>query len=100
MTSSRNTSEIQTKEEAKNHPKSNIILKALGIEAEVYPDIFLLEKKKTDKVLLCTDGLSGMVSDEEILNVISKFNKKHACGELVRLAKENGGVDNITVVIG
>ena len=91
---------VLTKEEAKNHPKSNIILKALGIEPDVYPDIFLLEKKRNDKVLLCTDGLSGMVSDKEILDVISKFNKKNACSELVRLAKENGGVDNITVVIG
>lgn len=91
---------VLTKEEAKNHPKSNIILKALGIEPEVYPDIFLLEKKRTDKVLLCTDGLSGLVSDEEILDVMKRFNKKNACQELVRLAKEHGGTDNITVVIG
>lgn len=91
---------VLTKEEAKKHPKSNIILKALGLEADVYPDIFLLEKKKTDKVLLCTDGLTGMVSDEEILEVMAQFNKKNACAELVRLAKEHGGTDNITVVIG
>ncbi|MBP3448640.1 MAG: Stp1/IreP family PP2C-type Ser/Thr phosphatase [Clostridia bacterium] len=91
---------VITKEQAKNHPKSNIILKALGIEPEVYPDIFLLEKKRTDKILLCSDGLSGLVSDEEILEVMSKFNKKNACMELVRLAKEHGGNDNITVVIG
>ncbi|MBQ7950832.1 MAG: Stp1/IreP family PP2C-type Ser/Thr phosphatase [Clostridia bacterium] len=91
---------VLTKEEAKKHPKSNIILKALGLEADVYPDIFLLEKKKTDKVLLCTDGLTGMVSDEEILEVMAQFNKKNACAELVRLAKEHGGTDNVTVVIG
>ncbi len=91
---------VLTKEEAKKHPKSNIILKALGLESDVYPDIFILDKKKTDKVLLCTDGLTGMVSDEEILDVMTQFSKKNACAELVRLAKEHGGTDNITVVIG
>ena len=91
---------VLTKEEAKKHPKSNIIMKALGLEPNVYPDIFILDKKKTDKVLLCTDGLTGMVSDEEIHGVMTTFNKKNACAELVRLAKEHGGTDNITVIIG
>lgn len=91
---------LLTPEEAKFHPKSNIILKALGIETDLYPDIFMIEKKRTEKILLCTDGLTGMVSDNEISEIINRFNKKNACEELIRLANEHGGADNITVVIG
>lgn len=91
---------LLTPEEAKTHPKSNIILKALGIEADLYPDIFMIEKKRTDKILLCTDGLSGMVSDREIYEVMNRFSRKNSCNELVRLANEYGGADNITVVVG
>ncbi len=91
---------VLTPEEAKTHPKSNIILKALGIETDLYPDIFMIEKKRTDKILLCTDGLTGLVSDREILEVMNRLSRKNACEELVHLANEYGGTDNITVVIG
>ena len=89
-----------TPEEAKTHPRRNEILKALGIAPEVYPDIFLIDTKRTDKILLCTDGLTGTVSDEEVFHIVNKLSRKAACEELVRLANENGGPDNITVVIG
>ena len=90
---------IITEEEAKTHPRRNEILKALGIAPEVYPDIFSLEIIRTDKLLLCTDGLTSQVDDSEILSAVNKMSRKASCEELVRLANERGGPDNITVVI-
>ncbi len=90
---------VITPEEAKIHPRRNEILKALGIAPEVYPDIFLIDTEKTDKLLLCTDGLTGHVSDEEIFAVVNRYNRKVAVENLVKLANEYGGSDNITVVL-
>jgi len=90
---------VITPEEAKNHPRRNEILKALGIAPEVYPDIFCLDTEKTDKLLLCTDGLTSHVSDEEIFTLVNRYSRKAATEALVRLANENGGLDNITVVL-
>ena len=88
-----------TPEEAKSHPRRNEILKALGIAPEVYPDIFCLDTEKTDKLLLCTDGLTSHVSDEEIFTLVNRYSRKAATEALVKLANENGGLDNITVVL-
>lgn len=90
---------VITAEEAKIHPRRNEILKALGIAPEVYPDIFFLDTEKTDKLLLCTDGLTGHVSDEEILAIVNRYSRKAATEALVKLANEYGGSDNITVVL-
>ena len=90
---------VITPEEARIHPRRNEILKALGIAPEVYPDIFFLDTEKTDKLLLCTDGLTGHVSDEEILSVVNRYNRKVAVENLVKLANGYGGSDNITVVL-
>lgn len=88
-----------TAEEAKNHPRRNEILKALGIAPEVYPDIFVLDTQRTDKLLLCTDGLTSHVSDEEIFTIVNRYNRKAATEVLVKLANSYGGSDNITVVL-
>ena len=90
---------VITPEEAKSHPRRNEILKALGIAPEVYPDIFFLDTEKTDKLLLCTDGLTGHVSDEQILAVVNRYSRRAAVETLVKLANEYGGSDNITVVL-
>ncbi len=90
---------VITPEEAKTHPRRNEILKALGIAPEVYPDIFFLDTEKTDKLLLCTDGLTGHVSDAEIHAIVNRYNRKSAVDALVKLANEYGGSDNITVVL-
>ena len=90
---------VITPEEAKSHPRRNEILKALGIAPEVYPDIFFLNTEKTDKILLCTDGLTSHVSDEEIFNIVNRYSRKAATEALVKLANEYGGLDNITVVL-
>lgn len=88
-----------TPEEAKTHPRRNEILKALGIAPEVYPDIFPIEIQRTDKLLLCTDGLTEVVSDQEIFETVNRLSRQAACETLVRMANQNGGPDNITVVL-
>ncbi|MBO5407985.1 MAG: Stp1/IreP family PP2C-type Ser/Thr phosphatase [Clostridia bacterium] len=88
-----------TPEEAKIHPRRNEITKALGIAPEVYPDIFPIQVQRTDKLLLCTDGLTEVVSEQEIFETVNRLNRQTACDTLVRRANENGGPDNITVVL-
>ena len=75
-----------TEEEGRNHPKKNIITRALGTSKDVVVDIFKIEKNKFKVFLLCSDGLINEVSKEEIFNMVS-------------LAKEQGGRDNITVLL-
>ncbi len=88
-----------TPEEAKTHPRRNEIIKALGIAPDVFPDIFSIEVQRTDKLLLCTDGLTEVVSDQEIFETVNRLSRQAACEALVRMANQNGGPDNITVVL-
>jgi protein phosphatase len=88
-----------TEEEARVHPRRNEITRALGAEADVTPDFFMTELLPQDRVLLCTDGLCGELSDEEICRVVSRGeNLNSTCRMLVNSANANGGSDNITVV--
>ena len=87
-----------TKEEAYNHPKKNMLTKALGCTAFVEPDVMVKGFLKDDVVLMCTDGLTNMLRDNEISEII-KQNPKEACRALVNRANERGGYDNITAVI-
>lgn len=86
-----------TKEEAKHHPKKNMLTKALGCNAFVEPDVMVRGFQKEDTLVICSDGLTNMVSQEEILNLVIN-NFETAPKELVDLANQNGGVDNITVI--
>lgn len=89
-----------TADEAKNHPKKNEILKAVGIANGVFPDIFELSLKNSDKLLLCTDGLTNMVDDEKIAAIInSDADNETVLEELISEANKNGGADNITAVV-
>ena len=91
---------VITKEQAKNHPNKNVITRALGTEASVEPDIYTGFLTKDDTVLICTDGLTNMVSDETILGIIKDSDDASFISQkLVSLAKDNGGTDNITAVI-
>jgi len=87
-----------TKEEAYNHPKKNMLTKALGCTAFVEPDVMVKGFQKDDILLMCTDGLTNMVRENEICEII-KENPESACDVLVNKANENGGQDNITAVI-
>ncbi len=89
-----------TEEEGRNHPKKNVITRALGTNNVVKVDIFKIDINAYDKYLLCTDGLSNEVLKEEILREISDINDYNtACDKLVLLAKNRGGRDNITVLL-
>ena len=88
-----------TPEEAKTHPKRNVILQALGIQSQVDVAITLAELRRCDQIVLCSDGLSGKVDAEEIKEFLEKFEPKAACQGLVRMARERGGEDNITVIV-
>ena len=87
-----------TKEEAYNHPKKNMLMKALGCTAYVEPDVMVKGFIKDDILLMSSDGLTNMLKDEEIYNII-KENPELASEKLVQKANELGGYDNITVVI-
>jgi protein phosphatase len=87
-----------TREEAMHHPKKNMITKALGCTPYIEPDLRARAINKNDCILMCSDGLTNMVSEEEIYK-ITKENPSDAVNKLVMLANENGGYDNITVLI-
>jgi PPM family protein phosphatase len=92
---------ILTEDEAKTHPLKNVVTRALGGGASVAPDLREMEFFPGDAFLFCSDGLTTMLSDEEIRDCVAVDEKKNAealCQDLVDLANEKGGVDNITVV--
>lgn len=85
---------------ARNHPDKNIITRAIGARDYVEVDFFRLEWTPGDLVLLCSDGLTNMVEDEEIHRILHlKGSLKERAEELVRTANQNGGKDNISVII-
>ena len=87
-------------EEAKNHPDKNIITRAIGAKADVDVDFYEHRLKRGDIILMCTDGLSNMVEDEELFHIVQGSRDIVEAGEmLVEAAKENGGTDNIGVVL-
>ena len=87
-----------TKEEAYNHPKKNMLIKALGCSTFVEPDVMVKGFLKDDILLMCSDGLTNMLKDDKICEII-KQNSEQASKELVKKANEQGGYDNITAVI-
>lgn len=92
---------ILTEDEAKTHPLKNVVTRALGGGPSVSPDLREMEFLTGDAFLFCSDGLTTMLSDEEIRDSVAADEKKDAqvlCENLVALANDKGGVDNITVV--
>ena len=87
-----------TKEQAEHHPQKNMLMKALGCNAFVEPDVMVKGFLKDDILIMCSDGLSNMVDQQTIYEMASK-NIEQATKDLVQLAKDRGGYDNITVVI-
>ena len=87
-----------TKEEAYRHTKKNMLTKALGCVETVEPDVYTKTFIKDDIILMCSDGLTNMIREENIYEII-KQDKENAIENLVKQANDNGGLDNITVVI-
>ena len=88
------------REEARTHEKKNVITRAVGAMEKVEADFFEVELKDKDTVLLCTDGLSNMVTDERISQIVSSnVHTEEIARKLVEEANKNGGHDNITTVV-
>ena len=89
-----------TEGEAKNHPRKNVITRAIGTNSNVDVDVFKVDRHEYKAYLLCTDGLSNDVDEDEIWKKVIKSNDfDKACNELVEMAKARGGKDNITVLV-
>jgi len=90
-----------TESEAYQHPHRNILTRALGTERDVEIDLAQFNIKSGDLILLCTDGLYNLVTDEEILQEVNQNSSdlKRSVNQLVKIALERGGADNITVVL-
>jgi protein phosphatase len=87
-------------EEAKSHPDKNIITRAIGAKDDVDIDFYEYRLKKGDIILMCTDGLSNMVEDEEMLHIVKcSRDVVEAVEQLIERAKEHGGSDNIGVIV-
>ncbi len=94
------TDEIDRKD-ARFHPNKNIITRALGANTTVTPDYFEVELEKGDTVLMCSDGLTNMMEDNDIMDIVREYPEdlEMAAKTLVNKANENGGKDNISIVI-
>lgn len=89
-----------TPEMARTYPGKNFITRAIGTEPMVLSDIFHLELNKGDCLLLCSDGLSNMMDDQEILfEVVHGVNKQYCCQRLLDIAKNRGAPDNVTSIL-
>ncbi|WP_239254374.1 Stp1/IreP family PP2C-type Ser/Thr phosphatase [Listeria ilorinensis] len=89
-----------SKEAAQNHPRKNILLRALGVEGKVESDTFTLSFSNSDQLLLCSDGLTNMVPEEEMRAILnSKRTLAEKADAFINKANAYGGEDNITVLL-
>jgi len=88
-------------EDAENHPKKNQILQAIGIKPDVEPTVCEapIHPQKGDCFLLCSDGLNGMISDDEIKGLVDESNISESCQKLITAANNAGGKDNVTATL-
>ena len=88
------------REAARNHPDKNIITRAVGASGSVNVDFFEVPMKDTDTVLMCSDGLTNMIEDPDILRLLNSETELKAKAELlIKTANDNGGKDNIAVLL-
>lgn len=88
-----------TSEEARRHPQKNIITRAVGTDKNVAADVFEYDFAQGDVLIMCSDGLSTMLTDDEIYDIVNKEeNSRDTVRRLIDTAKEKGGIDNITVI--
>ncbi len=90
---------VITAAEAETHPRRNVILASLGSEGTPRIELFEVELQTGDQLLMCSDGLTGHVTDEEIGAVLAEHEPDEATAHLIALANERGGTDNISVII-
>ena len=90
---------ILTKEKAKKHPYRNVITRAVGTSSGIEVDVIRHEKKNGDIWLICSDGLHGMVEESELESALKTLPLEEAADHLLELALDNGGRDNISLVL-
>ena len=89
-----------TEEEARYHPQRSVITRALGSDPEMEPDIYELKVEPGDKLMLCSDGLSSMITDDSIAAImVTNPDPNECCNALVDEAIAAGGLDNVTVIV-
>jgi serine/threonine protein phosphatase PrpC len=91
-----------TDDQAESHPRKNQIMKALGIAADVQPELGArkLSPKTGDRILMCTDGLNGMINDKQIASILLQNMSREQCAQLlIKSALEHGGKDNVTATV-
>ena len=88
-----------TEEEARVHPDKNMITRAIGVSENVRIDYFEVDLKAGDSILLCSDGLTNMVTDEEIKRILQQAGPREAVDDLIERAILYGGTDNITAIV-
>jgi PPM family protein phosphatase len=88
-----------TREQARNHPRRNVILRALGSKGTVDVDTHIVDLMPNDIMLLCSDGLYNMVSHENISSILASFPVEEGGLRMMETAKQAGGFDNITIII-
>jgi serine/threonine protein phosphatase PrpC len=90
---------LLTDDQARTHAQRNVITRCLGTQADVDIDVFTEELEERDSLVLCTDGLSGLVSDDEIRRIVDQYVPQESVYHLIERANENGGPDNITAIV-
>ena len=89
-----------TPEEARSHPQKNLITRALGAEPEARTDLYEVELKSGEFLLLCSDGLSNLLTDQELLyEVLYGGTPESCCQRMLDIALSRGAPDNVTVVL-
>ncbi len=90
---------LLTEEQARTHAQRNVITRSLGTQPDVEIDLFREVLEDSDTLILCSDGLSGLINDEDMLNAVDQYMPQESVYHLVERANENGGPDNITAIV-
>lgn len=90
---------LLTEEQARSHAQRNVITRSLGTQPDVDVDAFTEQLEEGDFLVLCSDGLSGLISDDDLRTIVNQYQPQESVYHLVERANENGGPDNITVIV-
>lgn len=90
---------VLTKDQMQHHPQKNLLDRSLGVFPNLKVDVFSLSLNSKDIVLICTDGLTDALTDSEIQSILTTSSLSEAADQLISMANERGGLDNITVVL-
>ncbi len=90
---------LLTEDQARSHAQRNVITRCLGTQTDVEVDIFAEELEEGDSFVLCSDGLSGFISEDDIRAIVDQYVPQESVYHLIELANENGGPDNITAIV-